>query len=505
MTDADLLDAWVRDQHPDALEQLVERYQVMVLSVCRRHCRSEGDIDDAFQTTWVCLAHSASQIRDGRRLAGWLHRVAMRAARQSRQVSMDQNAEEQKIVDRSIDVLEDVARRHDAGILDEELLRLPAHHQTAILLHVMHGETYETVAERLDTTINSVRGWVQRGKKTLARRLRHRGVVPIAAFAATLHTTATQEAAADCVKRIDWSRPEGGDLPDPAIDSVDGTQTLIKQLSFLSKGNGLMKVATWALVATTMVGVSIAWLGSDGVVAEPPQLAIDAGGSGEEETRGTAPVRVEVPKNQSDGGSLRSRFEKQLDETYAISAGDVLVENLADVLTDRLGLPVMLDRNGIEDVGEETLKETVTIVNEDLPLRSVLFRALEPLKLAADVRDEGVFITADYAQLTREGIADCVWVKPDQAVMDRLLKPLDQTVAFRFLETSFGDAIAQMAQRIEVPIILDVLALGDLGIDPEEPVTLNLANCSAHAFFDTMLSPLEHFSGHRSVYPQCLK
>ncbi|MEM6692259.1 MAG: sigma-70 family RNA polymerase sigma factor, partial [Planctomycetota bacterium] len=478
------------------------RYQVMVLSVCRRHCRSEGEADDAFQTTWVCLAQSASQIRDGRRLAGWLHRVAMRASRQSRQSSMDQTAEAEDVVDRSIDVLEDVARRHDAGILDEELLRLPPHHKTAILLHVIHGESYENIAERLDTTINSVRGWVQRGKRTLARRLRRRGVVPVAAFAATLHTTVTRDAAADCLDRIDWSRPEEGNLPEPAMESVDGFHALPQKLSFLSNGNGLMKVATLVFAAATVVGVSMAWLDNLGADAEPMQAVTESDGKYETQELGSPPMRMEAlaqfgqqqikpPERKPPKSKPVSPFEKVLDETFAIDAKKVAISELADVLTEQLKVPVLLDRQAVEELGEDTLREWVTIENSVLPLRSVLYRALQPLELAAVTRKEGIFITADYAQLARRGVADSVWVSPDQATMGRLREKLNKTVSFNFVELALFDALREISLEVDMPILLDEIALGDLGIDPLEPITFSLSNCSARDFLDSILAPLE--------------
>ncbi len=80
LSDADLMDAWSRDQHAQSLASLVDRYSVMVLSVCRRRCRSEADADDAFQSTFLYLARNCNKIRHPERLAGWLHRVAQRAA-----------------------------------------------------------------------------------------------------------------------------------------------------------------------------------------------------------------------------------------------------------------------------------------------------------------------------------------------------------------------------------------------------------------------------------------
>ena len=80
LSDAGLLDGWARDQLRPVLAELIKRYSVMVLSVCRRGCAREVDVDDAFQTTILYLTRNAGSIRHPERLPGWLQRVAQRPA-----------------------------------------------------------------------------------------------------------------------------------------------------------------------------------------------------------------------------------------------------------------------------------------------------------------------------------------------------------------------------------------------------------------------------------------
>ena len=59
LSDADLLDAWTRDQFRPALAELIKRYSVMVLSVCRRGCARAVDVDDVFRRRsciWLVMA-----------------------------------------------------------------------------------------------------------------------------------------------------------------------------------------------------------------------------------------------------------------------------------------------------------------------------------------------------------------------------------------------------------------------------------------------------------------
>jgi len=76
--DAELLRRFVVGRDPAAFELLVWRHGPMVHAVCRR--AAGRDADDAFQATFLALVRHARSVRRGESLAGWLHRVARRAA-----------------------------------------------------------------------------------------------------------------------------------------------------------------------------------------------------------------------------------------------------------------------------------------------------------------------------------------------------------------------------------------------------------------------------------------
>jgi RNA polymerase sigma factor (sigma-70 family) len=127
LSDADLLDAWSRDRHAAALAALVERYSVMVLSVCRRRCRCEADAEDAFQTTFLYLARNSNKIRHPDRLAGWLHRVAQRSAVATLKPANRESVPMVEPPAEPDDPFDRLTQRHEAIVLDEELSDLPEH------------------------------------------------------------------------------------------------------------------------------------------------------------------------------------------------------------------------------------------------------------------------------------------------------------------------------------------------------------------------------------------
>ena len=242
LSDSDLVEAWVRDCEQAALAVIVRRYSVMVLSVCRRRCRSLADADDAYQTTFLYLARNAAKIRRPECLPGWLHRVAQRASiatltDQSDSLPMtDLPAEPNDPLDR-------LTQRHEAIVLDEELAALPDHYRSALVLHVFDDEPLSNLAERFGTTVGSIRGRLQRGKRLLAQRLRKRGIVPVFAFAAANAWTVSRTHAAESADVFTGSTSDGT-IAEPPIDS-----SLLETLLTNGSQNMTMTLGTTGLCA----------------------------------------------------------------------------------------------------------------------------------------------------------------------------------------------------------------------------------------------------------------
>src|SRR5437868_2037175 len=86
MTDGQLLDRFLaqRDQGAEgAFEELIVRHGGMVFRVCRKVLHDPHDAEDAFQATFLVLAHQAGSIRRRGSVASWLFGVARRVALQA--------------------------------------------------------------------------------------------------------------------------------------------------------------------------------------------------------------------------------------------------------------------------------------------------------------------------------------------------------------------------------------------------------------------------------------
>src|SRR5262249_1928665 len=83
-TDGELLRRFTAGRDEAAFELLVWRHAELVLSACRQLLRADRAAEDAFQATFLVLFRKGHGVRAGEALAGWLHKVACRAALRAR-------------------------------------------------------------------------------------------------------------------------------------------------------------------------------------------------------------------------------------------------------------------------------------------------------------------------------------------------------------------------------------------------------------------------------------
>jgi RNA polymerase sigma factor (sigma-70 family) len=191
VSDAQLLERFVRHREETAFELLVWRHERLVLAACRRILRDPHDADDAFQATFLALARQAGSIGRGEALAGWLHRVACRAALRLRSRNSARARHETHAPWDSPQAPDDPAEEAVwddlRPLLDEEVGRLPEKYRVAVVLCYLEGLTYDEAARRLGCPRGTVSIRLTRARDLLRKRLVRRGIaLSGAALAAVL-------------------------------------------------------------------------------------------------------------------------------------------------------------------------------------------------------------------------------------------------------------------------------------------------------------------------------
>jgi RNA polymerase sigma factor (sigma-70 family) len=186
VTDAQLLDRFVRERDAAAFELLVWRHEHLVRGVCARLLHDRHDAEDAFQAAFLVLLRKARSVGKGASLASWLYKVAYRAALRTRAVAARRRRREARGADlAALPAPPGPAADEALGpLLDEELQALPEKYRTPLVLCYLEGLTYDEAARQLGCPRGTVSTRLTKARELLRRRLARRGVgLPTAALA----------------------------------------------------------------------------------------------------------------------------------------------------------------------------------------------------------------------------------------------------------------------------------------------------------------------------------
>jgi cobalt-zinc-cadmium efflux system membrane fusion protein len=226
-SDAQLLERFATRRDECAFEVLVWRHGGLVLHVCRRVLRHAEDAEDAFQATFLVLARRAGSIGKGEALAGWLYKVAYRAALRLRARGAREAARRR---DRPTPPAPRPAGEAGADVrpvLDEEIDRLPEKYRAAVVLCYLQGKTAGEAARVLGCARGTVCSRLAWARQRLRGRLTRRGLALAAAgLAVPLAPAAAPAALVGATVKgavlFASGQVAGGALPGPTAALAEG-------------------------------------------------------------------------------------------------------------------------------------------------------------------------------------------------------------------------------------------------------------------------------------------
>jgi RNA polymerase sigma factor (sigma-70 family) len=175
-SDGQLLERFARQGDEAAFTAILARHGPMVLGVCRRALGDPHDAEDAFQATFLVLAHKARSIGRPQALASWLYRIAHRTALRAKIVRSRRRARESVLDDvAATETIEDLAWHELRPLLDEEVNRLPGKYRDAIVHCYLQEQTYAEAAKSLGLAAGTVSSRLARARDVLRKRLLRRG------------------------------------------------------------------------------------------------------------------------------------------------------------------------------------------------------------------------------------------------------------------------------------------------------------------------------------------
>jgi RNA polymerase sigma factor (sigma-70 family) len=130
----------------------VRRFEGLVRSAARVVLRSDSDVDEAVQRTWVLLLRNATRINDARALPGWLSTTARREAlailrAQQRTIPSEDVADHVAPDDRDLAaaLMDEELRR----ALDEAVDRLPESQKMIVRALLREPASYDALSSEL--------------------------------------------------------------------------------------------------------------------------------------------------------------------------------------------------------------------------------------------------------------------------------------------------------------------------------------------------------------------
>lgn len=162
---------------PDAMRDLIERFQAEVFGLCVRLLAHRQDAEDVTQETFLRVFRSLRRWDSSRPLRPWVLGIAVNRCR----TWMGHRARRPELAD----YLQETAGRDDADDSVELVAEIrralagmrPEYRSVFTLFHEQ-GRSYEEIARAHGRPVGTIKTWLHRTRLEILTHLRRRGMVP---------------------------------------------------------------------------------------------------------------------------------------------------------------------------------------------------------------------------------------------------------------------------------------------------------------------------------------
>jgi RNA polymerase sigma factor (sigma-70 family) len=144
-----------------AWQELIDRYAVLIRSVCRAHRLSDADREDVTQLTWLRAVEHIGRLRDPERFGAWLgttaRRECLRVLQGRKRVVPTCDEVRNPLFAAHVDEDEIAVAAERRVAVRQALTTLPAKQRTLLaLLHSEREPSYDDISARLGMPIGSI-------------------------------------------------------------------------------------------------------------------------------------------------------------------------------------------------------------------------------------------------------------------------------------------------------------------------------------------------------------
>lgn len=165
-----ILGCQARDE--SAFKQLVERWEPRLYYYLRRITRSESDVWDILQETWLAVFKSIRRLQDPAKFPPWLYRLARNQAsnwfRKEERLARIENTEVQ---DDSAPASDSCFAAETAELVHDLLEKLPLPYREVMTLYFLEGFSLKEIADIVEIPEGTVKSRLHYAKNKLREAL----------------------------------------------------------------------------------------------------------------------------------------------------------------------------------------------------------------------------------------------------------------------------------------------------------------------------------------------
>jgi RNA polymerase sigma-70 factor (ECF subfamily) len=167
-----------------AFKKLVDEYQVMVYNTALGIVQNADDADDITQEVFIQVFRSVSSFKGDSKFSTWLYRITIgkgldhekKKKRQKRFGFVQSLFGSHEEVDKQQAEFDhpgvQMEKKERANQLFKALRQIPDNQRIAFTLHKLEGQSYQEVAEIMNTTLYAVESLMGRAKVNLKKELK---------------------------------------------------------------------------------------------------------------------------------------------------------------------------------------------------------------------------------------------------------------------------------------------------------------------------------------------
>src|SRR5258705_3300821 len=161
----------------DAFEELYERHNRRVYSLCLRMTQNVAEAEDLAQEAFIQLFRKIGSFRGDSAFTTWLHRLTVNQVLmhfRKRSVKLERTTEEGETPVQIVRGTEDPNRMPvlDRISLDSALKQLPPGYRSVFVLHDVEGHDHEEIAKILGVAVGTSKSQLHKARMKLRRVLR---------------------------------------------------------------------------------------------------------------------------------------------------------------------------------------------------------------------------------------------------------------------------------------------------------------------------------------------